>query len=122
MLHLLAKAAAPGDPGGPGSSHQQGCPQAPGRRALTLIVLQEPVGPHVPQLHRVVHAGGRNARAAGVEVHVGDEAGETGLSRHRGLCWRHPTPPLLMLSQNPPRTVSAAGGQGERGGAVTETT
>lgn len=44
---------------------------------LTLIMLQEPVCPHVPHLHCVVHARGSNARAAGVEVHVSDKAGKT---------------------------------------------
>lgn len=47
-------------------------------RTLTLIVLQEPVRPHVPHLHRVVHACGGNARATGVEVHGGDKAGKMG--------------------------------------------
>lgn len=92
----------------------------PTDRTLTLIVLQEPVGPHVPQLHRVVHAGGRNARAAGVEVHVGDEAGETGPSPHRGLCWHRPPPHLLMLSQSPPPSLQQVAKESK--GAVTATT
>lgn len=63
---------------------------------LTLIVLQEPVRPHVPHLHCVVHAGGSNARAAGVEVHVGDKAGKTGAT----ACYRR-----VVLAQNRPENI-----------------
>lgn len=59
---------------------------------LTLVVLQEAVRPHVPHLHCVVHAGSSDARATGVEVHVGDKAGKAGAA----TCCR------TVLAQNRP--------------------
>lgn len=40
-------------------------------------MLQQPMSPRIPHLHRVVHAGSSNAGTTGVEVHVGDKTGET---------------------------------------------
>lgn len=59
---------------------------------LTLVVLQEAVRPHVPHLHCVVHAGSGDARATGVEIHVGDKAGKAGAA----TCCR------TVLAQNRP--------------------
>lgn len=88
----------------PGTQSHRGCSWT-----LTLIMLQEPVSPHVPHLHGVVHAGGSNARAAGVEVHVGDEAGKTGPPHTVGsLRWLRTdpetpstVPPLHLYSRCP---------------------
>lgn len=110
----------------PGTQSHRGCSWT-----LTLIMLQKPVSPHIPHLHSVVHAGGSNTRAAGVEVHVGNEAGKTGaptccrksvLAQDRPRDTQHcPTPaPVLTLSLSPeclPPTLflyqMAKGEQGE---------
>lgn len=110
----------------PGTQSHRSC-----SRTLTLIMLQEPVSPHVPHLHSVVHAGSSNTRAAGVEVYIGDEAGKTGaptccrksaLAQDRPQDTQHrPTPaPVLTLSLSPeclPPTLflyqMAKGEQGE---------
>lgn len=59
-------------------------------------MLQESVSPHIPHLHRVVHAGGGNACATGVEIHISDKAGKTGAT----TCYRR-----SALTQNRPKTI-----------------
>lgn len=66
--------------------------------ALTLIMLQQPVSPRIPHLHRVVHAGSSNAGTTGVEVHIGDKTGETEQSYTiRRLPWVEWTQSALSL-------------------------
>ena len=93
-------------------------------------MLQQPVSPHVPQLHRVVHAGSSDARATGVEVHAGDKAGETGPPQATGPALHllradttHPAPSHPRIWSHCPQVLLpslslqqvAAGEQGEAG-------
>lgn len=95
---------APGRPAGqgcrpPGGGGGEGRP-----RTLTLVVLQQPVRAHVPHLHRAVRAAGGDARAAGVEVHAGDEAGKTGAATRTGRARRLGADPRTPSTVPQPRT------------------
>lgn len=116
---------SPGTPRRPGLS-AAGRRGGEGRpRTLTLVVLQQPVRAHVPHLHRAVRAAGGDARAAGVEVHAGDEAGKTGAARRTGRARRLGADPRTPSTVPQPRTpslpppsrpVPSAGGQGRGSG------
>lgn len=73
-------------------------------------MLQQPVSPRIPHLHRVVHASSSNAGTAGVEVHIGDKTGEIEQSytiRHLPwVGWTQSVLSLCVCSQFPqPRTL-----------------